>query len=58
MAKRGRPFLEDPRDNQYRLRLNDEENEKLMKISKDFGMRVPDTIRRLIEEHEKNMKGD
>lgn len=56
MARRGRPPIEDPRDNQYRIRLNDEENERLIRISKDFGMSKSDTVRRLIEEHEKKMK--
>lgn len=58
MARRGRPTVEDPRDNLYRIRLNDEENERLVKISKDFGMRVPDTIRKLLENYETNKKGD
>lgn len=58
MARRGRPTIEDPRDNQYRIRLNDEENERLVKISKDFGMRVPDTIRKLLEDYEVKKKGD
>lgn len=58
MARRGRPTVEDPRDNQYRIRLNDEENERLVKISKDFGMRVPDTIRKLLEDYEIKKKGD
>lgn len=58
MARRGRPPIEDPRDKQYRIRLNDEENERLIRISKDFGMSKSDTVRRLIEEHEKKMKGD
>lgn len=56
--KRGRPAIEDPRDNVYRIRLNDEENERLLKISKEFGMNRPDTIRTLLENYEKSMKED
>lgn len=56
MARRGRPTLEDPRDIQYHVRLNDEEDKRLTKISKDFGMGKADTIRKLLEDHEKRMK--
>ena len=58
MARRGRPTVEDPRDNQYRIRLNDEENERLIRISKDFGMSKSDTVRKLLENYENHMKGE
>lgn len=54
--KRGRPTIENPRTKEFRMRLNEEEYKRLDRISKDFGMNRADTIRKLAEEHEKNMK--
>lgn len=34
MAGKGRPTVDDKRDNQYRVRLNDEENQMLVYCSK------------------------
>jgi len=56
MAGHGRPRVEDLRDKQYRLRLNNEETSKLNQICKDFGMNKSDTVRKLIEDYEKNKK--
>lgn len=56
MARRGRPAIENPRNKEFRMRLSDEEYERLTKVSKDFGMNRADTIRKLADEHEKKMK--
>lgn len=58
MARRGRPAIENPRTKEFRMRLSDEEYERLSKVSKDFGMSRADAIRKLAEDHEKKMKGD
>ena len=54
--RRGRPTIENPRTKEFRMRLSDEEYERLTKVSKDFGMNRADTVRKLTEEHEKRMK--
>lgn len=56
MAKRGRPFSEVTRNKEFRMRLSDEEYDRLTKISKNMGMSRADTIRKLAEECEKMMK--
>lgn len=58
MAKRGRPFSENPRTNRVEIRMNEKEAELLDRIGKDFGMNRPDTIRKLAEDYEANKKGD
>ena len=52
MAKRGRPVLEDPRVNEYRVRMNSIEFERLDRVCKDLGMNKADTMRKLIEDYE------
>ena len=53
MAGRGRPFAADPRDIQYRLRLSKKESDILNRVSKACGMSKSDTLRKLIEDYEK-----
>lgn len=43
--KMGRPKLENARTKQYRLRLNDEEYERLMDLSEKSGKSVSDILR-------------
>ena len=43
--KTGRPKLENARTRQYRLRLNDEEHEKLSYLSEKTGRSVSDILR-------------
>ena len=52
MAKRGRPVLDDPRVNEYRVRMNSIEFERLDRVCKDLGMNKADTMRKLIEDYE------
>lgn len=52
MVKRGRPVLEDPRVNEYRVRMNSIEFERLDRVCKDLGMNKADTMRKLIEDYE------
>lgn len=56
MAKRGRPFSENPRTREFRMRLSDEEYDRLTKISKDMGMSRADAVRKLAEDREKMVK--
>lgn len=59
MAKRGRPTVENPRLIKQFVRLNEEENDRLDRVSKDMCMGRADTLRTLLENYEKNqMKGD
>lgn len=53
MAKRGRPFKEDKRNNRCEIRLNDEEAKMLTSVSKKLCMGRADTIRTLIEKFDK-----
>ena len=53
MAKRGRPFSENPRNKEFRMRLSDEEYEKLDKVRKDLCMSRADTVRTLLGNYEK-----
>lgn len=48
MAKRGRPFSEDPRCNNVLVRMTDDEFEKLGELSKDAGVNMADYIRKQI----------
>lgn len=45
MAKRGRPYSEDPRYRQYRLRMTEGENNRLEEICKATGMKKADVLR-------------
>ena len=56
MSKRGRPPVENPRVIKQFVRLNEEENARLDRVSKDMCMGRADTIRTLLENYEKNMK--
>lgn len=49
MAKRGRPFVDDPRDFIYNLRLNNSERSLLDAACKETGMNKPNTIRVALE---------
>ena len=53
MAGRGRPFVEDPRNKGHRLRMNNDEMDRLNRVSKDLGMSKSDTLRKLVEDYEK-----
>lgn len=53
MKKRGRPFSDDPRNIHQMIRLNRADNERLEKVSKDFGMNRSDTFRKLLEDYVK-----
>lgn len=48
MRKKGRPPIEDKRDNQYRLRMNDEELAQLNFIATETGLSRSEIIRGLI----------
>ena len=48
MGKKGRPPIEDKRDNQYRLRMNDEELAQLNFIAAETGLSRSEIIRELI----------
>lgn len=48
MRKKGRPPIEDKRDNQYRLRMNDEELAQLNFIATETGLSKSEIIRELI----------
>lgn len=52
MAKRGRPFSEDPKRAKVTVRFTDREYERLQQASKNRGMSALDYIRTLIEEKE------
>lgn len=51
MAGRGRPSVEDKRDNQYRVRLNDEEEKMLTYCSKTTGKPKSQIFRKALEEY-------
>lgn len=51
MASRGRPTVDDKRDNQYRVRLNDEENRMLSYCSKVTGQPKSKIFRRALESY-------
>lgn len=55
-GKIGRPFAENPRTNRVEIRLNKNENERLERISKDFGMGRADAVRKLLEDYDKKGK--
>ena len=48
MRKKGRPPIEDKRDNQYRLRMNGEELAQLNFIATETGLSKSEIIRELI----------
>ena len=54
MAGRGRPFVDDPRDKGLKVRMNNEEFDRLNRVCKDLGMSKTDTMRKLLEDYEKN----
>lgn len=45
MSKRGRPFKEDPRNKDCRVRVNQVENQMLEKCQAETGMGVADVFR-------------
>ena len=45
MAKRGRPFSDNPKRSKITVRMTDEEYERLKKSSKENGMTVLDYVR-------------
>ena len=51
MAGKGRPTVEDKRDNQYRVRLNDEENQMLSYCSERTGQPKSQIFRKALEEY-------
>ncbi len=51
MAGRGRPSVEDKRDNQYRVRLNDEEEKMLTYCSQTTGKPKSQIFRKALEEY-------
>lgn len=51
MAGKGRPIVEDKRDNQYRVRLNDEENQMLAYCSEKTGQPKSQIFRRALESY-------
>lgn len=51
MAGKGRPTVDDKRDNQYRVRLNDEENQMLVYCSKMTGQPKSQIFRKALEEY-------
>ena len=56
VKRRGRPSKDDPRVKDFRLRLNKEESERLSAVSKSLGMSKADSLRKLMEDFEKNDK--
>ena len=53
LKRRGRPSKDDPRVKDFRLRLNNEESERLSAVSKKLGMSKADALRKLMEDYEK-----
>ena len=51
MAGKGRPTVDDKRDNQYRVRLNDEENQMLTYCSQMTGQPKSQIFRKALEEY-------
>ena len=51
MAGKGRPPVDDKRDNQYRVRLNDEENQMLSYCSEMTGQPKSQIFRRALESY-------
>ena len=51
MAGKGRPTVDDKRDNQYRVRLNDEENQMLAYCSRMTGQPKSQIFRKALEEY-------
>ena len=51
MAGKGRPTVDDKRDNQYRVRLNDEENQMLAYCSEKTGQPKSQIFRRALESY-------
>lgn len=51
MARKGRPAVDDKRDNQYRVRLNDEENQMLAYCSQMTGQPKSQIFRKALEEY-------
>lgn len=59
MAKRGRPFSEDPRVNQYKVRLNKKETGLLNDVRKTTGMSNPaDIFRTALERMHEELRED
>lgn len=55
-ARTGRPPSENAKDNQYRIRLNDDERAKLEYCSKELNKTKADIIREGIEETYQRIK--
>lgn len=51
MARKGRPTVDDKRDNQYRVRLNDEENQMLVYCSQMTELPKSQIFRKALEEY-------
>lgn len=51
MAGKGRPTVDDKRDNQYRVRLNDKENQMLAYCSQMTGQPKSQIFRKALEEY-------
>lgn len=52
MAKIGRPTKEDARVHKFRLRMNNEELDRLERLCKITGMNKTDTMRLLMEKYD------
>ena len=59
MGRRGRPYSKDPRDKQYIIRMNNDENDILKKCCDITGMGKADVFRTsLLEFYKGNNKKD
>ena len=57
MAKVGRPSKEDARVHKFRLRMNNEELDRLERLCKSTGMNKTDTMRHLMEKYDNETNG-
>lgn len=57
MSNAGRPVKADAKRKNFIFRMNDEDRKRLERVSGDMRMNRSDTIRKLMEDYEKNMKG-
>lgn len=58
MAKKGRPFSDNPKIYPIYLRLNKDGDRMVTELSKSMCMSKSDTIRHIIEECYRNKKGE
>lgn len=57
MAKKGRPFIEDPRNKHCMIRINDKEDSILKECCKLTGMKQADVFRTALERlHKEELK--